>query len=150
MKVPIEWLKDYVTIRLKPEQLAHRLTMAGLEVTGIERVKGESVLDLELTPNRADCLSIVGIAREVAALTGQQLKLPGRVRGSLFGVRRQRILNHEQRTSFTIRIEDRKGCPRYIGRLIEGVRIGPSPAWMQQRLAACGLRPVSNIVDITN
>ena len=76
MKVPIEWLKEYVPVRLSPTQLAHRLTMAGLEVVGVLDVDGQPVLDLEITPNRADCLSIIGVAREVAAITGQRLKLP--------------------------------------------------------------------------
>ncbi len=156
MRVPIEWLKEYVTIRLSPEALAERLTMAGLEVTGIERVNGEPVLDIEVTPNRADCLSIIGIAREVVAITGQRLRVPKAVHGSRFMVRGKGkkdtsvAMNHEPRTDLTIRIEDRQGCQRYIGRLIERVTIGPSPEWMQRRLLACGARPINNIVDITN
>jgi len=76
MKVPLGWLKEYVPIRLTAEALAQRLTMAGVEVTAIHRVDGEPVLDLEITPNRADCLSIIGVAREVAALTNQRSKPP--------------------------------------------------------------------------
>ena len=75
MKVPLAWLKEYVAVRLSPEVLAERLTMAGLEVTGIEDVGGQPVLNIEVTPNRSDCLSIIGVAREVAAITGQRLKL---------------------------------------------------------------------------
>ncbi len=151
MRVPVEWLKDYVAIRLKPETLAERLTMAGLEVTGIEQADGETVLVLEVTPNRADCLSIIGIAREVAAMTGQRLKLPpgegSRVKGQ--GKFPPPATRHPS-PSLTIRIEDRKGCQRYIGRWLEGVRIGPSPAWMQRRLSACGIRAINNVVDTTN
>ena len=153
MKVPLEWLKEYVAIRLSPEALADRLTMTGLEVTGIARMEGGSVLDIEVTPNRADCLSILGVAREVAAITGQRVKLPS-VQGSGLGVRgksrKPRTPNPKPRTPLTIQIEDRKGCSRYIGRLIDGVRLGPSPGWMQRRLAACGIRPINNVVDITN
>ena len=144
MKVPIEWLKEYVTVRLKPAALAERLTMAGVEVTGIETVDGEPVLDLEVTPNRADCLSVIGVAREVAAIARERLKDPRRSRGASHksqGGRAARV---------KILIEDRKGCARYIGRLLEGVRVAPSPAWMQRRLIACGVRPINNIVDITN
>jgi len=145
MRVPLEWLKEYVTIRLKPKALADRLTMAGLEVTGIESVDGQPVFVLEITPNRADCLSILGLAREVAAMTNQRLKLPDfRLQTADFRVKKK------IRTAFTIRIEDRQGCQRYIGRLIEGVNIRPSPAWMQRRLAACGIRPIQNVVDVTN
>ena len=75
MKVPLEWLKEYVPIRLAPKALADRLTMAGLEVVGLQEVGGQTVLDIEVTPNRADCLSIIGVAREVAAIKGQRLKL---------------------------------------------------------------------------
>ncbi len=138
MKVPLEWLADYVPTKLKPEALAERLTMAGLEVTGIEH----DVLDLEITPNRADCLSIIGVAREVAAITGQRLQLPSAAaRGSVKTSKAAKPI---------ITIEDATGCPRYIGRLITGVKVGPSPDWMQRRLTAAGARPINNLVDITN
>ena len=152
MKVPLEWLREFVPIRHRPDELARRLTMAGLEVTGIDRVENELVLDLEITPNRPDCLSIIGVAREVAAITGAKLKLPGLAQGSRLKARgeKPRASSLEPPAKLTIRIEDRKGCARYLGRLIEGVRIGPSPAWMQSRLLACGLRPINNVVDITN
>ena len=119
MKVPLEWLREYVAVKLTARQLAERLTMAGLEVTGVALVNREEVLDLEITPNRADCLSIIGIAREVAAIIGEPLKLR-HVQGSGLGVRgsepRPRTQNPEPRTTLLIRIDDRKGCPRYIGR----------------------------------
>ena len=144
MKVPLAWLKAYVAVRLSPKALAERLTMAGLEVVGIEAVDGQPILDIEVTPNRADCLSIIGVAREVAAVTGQRLKLPS-AQGSRLEAR-----GKTPPAKLTIRIEERKGCQRYIGRLLAGVKVGPSPSWMQERLAACGLRPINNIVDITN
>ena len=150
MKVPLEWLKDYVAIRLKPETLADRLTMAGLEVTGIAMVNGQAVFDIEITPNRADCLSIIGIAREVAAMTGQRIKLPQRQATSDKRQARTRPTLRTPHSALRIRIEDRKGCRRYIGRLLAGVTIGPSPSWMQRRLLACGIRPINNVVDITN
>ena len=163
MKVPLEWLKEYVAVRLAPEALAERLTMAGLEVTGLEQVNGEPVLDVEVTPNRADCFSIIGIAREVAAITGQRLKPPLRAGGTPApaiarggpggqgtGEAKSRRSPFLVPRSPTIRIEDRKGCQRYIGRLIDGIRTAPSPEWMQRRLIACGVRPINNIVDVTN
>ncbi len=155
MKVPLEWLKEYVPIRLAPKALAERLTMAGLEVTGIEQGPSGPVFDLEITPNRADCLSIIGIAREVAALTNQRLKLPSaqgsrlKAQGKVQG-RQPSAFSLQPRAKLTIRIEDQQGCQRYIGRLIDGVRIGPSPEWMQRRLIACGARPINSVVDITN
>ncbi len=151
MRVPLEWLKEYVAIRLTPHALAERLTMAGLEVTGIEQIDEETVFDIEVTPNRADCLSIIGVAREVAAITGQRLKLPQAAGGGRRGKRggkSPRPTPHAPRP--VIRIEDRHGCTHYIGRLLTGVTIGPSPEWMQRRLIACGTRPINNVVDVTN
>ncbi|MDP3703638.1 MAG: phenylalanine--tRNA ligase subunit beta [Candidatus Omnitrophota bacterium] len=152
MRVPLEWLKEYVTLRLAPKALAERLTMAGLEVVAVHESEAGPVFDLEVTPNRADCLSITGIAREVAAITGVKLKLPRLAQGSRLKAqgKQPRASSLEPRAPLTIRIEDRKGCRRYIGRLIDGVRVGPSPAWMQKRLAACGARPINSLVDITN
>ncbi len=154
MKIPLEWLKEYVTIRVSPKVLAHRLTMAGLEVVGFLEVDGERVFDIEVTPNRSDCLSIIGVAREVAAITGQRLKTtlsPG-ARGKGQGVRRSLTFPRPPSAAPrpVIHIEDHEGCQRYIGRLIAGVTVKPSPEWMQRRLIACGVRPINNVVDVTN
>ena len=252
MRVPLSWLRDYVDITMTPEELAHILTMAGLEVeaidyigadwgekiitaqithlekvpqsdhlsytrviTGTEEfgvvcgapnikvgdkvplalvgakvgdttisaakkmgyvsqgmlcsprelglgndhagiyilepatplglrlvdVLGEVVLDFAIKAHRGDLTSIIGIAREVAALTDKPLRVP------------QPVL-HEQGTPVTelikITVEDTKLCPRYTARMISGVKIGPSPAWMGRRLLAAGMRPINNVVDVTN
>ena len=254
MKVTLNWLKEYVEIDLLPEILAHRLTMAGLEVDAMERLgegldsvivarltdvrshpeadrltlctvetgtvtvqvvcgatnhkagdlvalaqvgtdlpgglkikkskirgqdsngmlcslaelglapsaegimilppglqPGESVLaalglkdvrfELGLTPNRPDCLSVVGVAREIAGMTGSPLRLPvpqlAETGGPAAG-----------KTSVTILAADL--CPRYAARLIEGVTIGPSPDWLVRRLEAVGMRSINNVVDVTN
>jgi phenylalanyl-tRNA synthetase beta chain len=100
---------------------------------------GDASLESELTPNRSDCLGIVGIAREVAALLRVEVREP-----VLDGV------PTEAPTDFSVTIEDREGCPRYAAAFIEGVRVGPSPAWMQERLVAGGMRPINNVVDVTN
>jgi len=100
---------------------------------------GETVLLLELQPNRPDCLGIVGIAREVAALLRQKLREPG---GDPLGKSAPKGLD--------VRIEDAVACPRFAAARLDNVRIGPSPEWMQQRLIAAGMRPISNVVDITN
>jgi len=152
MKVPFEWLKEHVTVRSSAEALAKQLTMAGHEVVDIARVDGEAVLDVEVTPNRADCLSIVGIAREVAAITSQRLKplaMPRTGGGAAPSTRAARGRS-PSREELAIRIEDRQGCLRYIGRLLRDVTIQPSPEWMQRRLIACGARPINTVVDITN
>ena len=259
MKVPLSWLKDFVDLTVSPEEIAHRLTMAGTEVEKIERtatwdsvvvghvrsvrphpnanrlrlvtvfdgesevevvcgapnvadgqkiayasvgavlvdpysdkpgatirlkkskirgveshgmvcsekelglsgehegilvletdatpgtplgdVLGDVVLDAELTPNRPDCLCMVGIAREVAVLTKQELKLPA-VEYAESSVLTSSLA--------TVRIEDPDLCPRYTATVITGVKIGASPAWLADRLRAIGERPINNIVDVTN
>jgi len=257
LKVSLKWLKDYVDIKLAPQELAERLTMAGSEVKGIETVGGtwdnvvvgevialnphpdadrlrlatvdlgtrqvttvcgapnialgqkvtfahvgaklmdphtgqvamvkaakirgvvsegmvcsekelgisenhegilvlppeapigaavgaylgDVVLDLDITPNRPDCLSVIGVAREVAALTGESLHVP-------------KVRYEETEKSIdsaaSVDIVDSDLCPRYCASLISGVRIAPSPDWLQQRLSSCGMRPINNVVDITN
>ncbi|MBA7641778.1 Phenylalanine--tRNA ligase beta subunit [subsurface metagenome] len=102
---------------------------------------GDTILDLDVTPNRPDCLSIIGIAREIAAITGRSVPLSeARYKETLSPV--------EQQVSVEITAPDL--CPRYCASLVNGVKIAESPKWMQQRLLACGMRPINNIVDITN
>jgi phenylalanyl-tRNA synthetase beta chain len=102
---------------------------------------GDTVLDIDVTPNRPDCLSLLGIAREVAALTGQAVREP-----PLDYPEEGRPAKERAK----VEIVDRDLCPRYCATLIDGVRIGPSPPWLQERLLAAGLRPISNVVDATN
>ncbi|TET16866.1 MAG: phenylalanine--tRNA ligase subunit beta [Dehalococcoidia bacterium] len=102
---------------------------------------GDVIFDMDITPNRPDCLSIVGIAREVAALTGQGLHLPEIEY-------EETVLPIDQQISVEIAAPDL--CPRYCASLITGIKLAESPRWMQQRLLKCGMRPINNIVDITN
>jgi phenylalanyl-tRNA synthetase beta chain len=101
----------------------------------------DTVLDVGITPNRADCLSMIGIAREVAALTGKRIKLP---------VSKIRESTEDIRKTTSVKIMDADLCPRYTARMIKNVKIGPSPVWMKSRLEAAGLRSINNVVDITN
>ena len=102
-------------------------------------VLGETILALELQPNRPDCLGVVGIAREVAALLGTSLREPALER-----------LADKPPKGLDVRIEDDRACPRFAAALLEGLRVGPAPKWMQDRLVAAGMRPIDNVVDITN
>jgi phenylalanyl-tRNA synthetase beta chain len=102
---------------------------------------GDVILDVDVTPNRPDCLSVIGIAREIAALTGEQLHLPE--------------IHYEERgepiVSFaSVDIVEPDLCPRYCASLVTGIKIAPSPSWIQQRLNNCGMRPINNVVDVTN
>ena len=101
----------------------------------------DEILDIDVTPNRPDLLSVVGVAREVAALYELPFAIPDPA------LRESGSPAHELAS---VAIEDAKGCPRYLARVITGVRIGPSPWWMQRRLLACGMRPISGPVDVTN
>ncbi len=141
MKVSYNWLKDYVKIGLTPQELAERLTMSGLEVTAMEEVAGDWIMDIEVTTNRPDCLSIIGVAREVAAITGRRIKLPD------FS-----FTESDAKTSdlARVKVEDVKACPRYTARVITDLEVRPSPKWLKDRLTALGVRPIDIVVDITN
>src|SRR5580700_6752 len=122
MKIPLSWLKDYMEFDLSAEEVASRLTMGGLEVEGIEESPVGPVLDVYVTPNRGDCLSIVGVAREVAALLGVSVRQP-QIRASEPGGAVTGLAS--------VTIEDPDLCPRYAARVVEGVKIAPSPQWLQ-------------------
>jgi phenylalanyl-tRNA synthetase beta chain len=141
MKISIEWLKEYIDVPESPDKLKEDLSMIGLLVESISEAHGSCVLEVEVTSNRPDCLSYLGIAREVSALYLRPLKNPPV----------QETLKASSETiPFKIEIRDNDLCPRYVGLVMDGVRIGDSPRWMQQRIEAAGMRPLNNIVDITN
>ncbi len=102
---------------------------------------GDAVLDIAITPNRPDATSHIGVARDVAALTDAPLVLPEVDVPEAGG---------EAADQVTVRIEDEAGCPRYVAMVVRGVTVGPSPDWMRQRLEAIGVRPINNVVDVTN
>ena len=135
MKVPLSWLNEFVDAGTDPAAVARALIGAGV---GVESVAGE-VLDLEVTANRPDLLSIRGVARELAPL--------GRARKPDPPVE---IKESGAPGGVPIEVKDAVFCPRYIGRVVRGVSTGPSPAWMKSRLEAAGVRPVNVVADVTN
>lgn len=139
MKVPLSWLQDYFKERLDHKTLSESLTMAGLEVGNIESIDGDFILDLEITPNRSDCLSILGVAREVSALLRIKLKEP-----------EFKITRELRDDKFKISIIDTELCYRYAGRIIRGLKVGNSPKWLRDRLERSGIRSINNVVDVTN
>ncbi len=137
-----EWLRDYVELPADPEELARRLTAAGLAVEGVEETAtGDTVLDLDVTTNRVDAMNHLGVAREVAVLTGHALSEP-----------EVSLDEAPEATSEAVRvsIEAPELCSRYAARVVRGVTVGPSPDWLARRLRAIGLRPINNVVDVTN
>ncbi|MGB7767675.1 MAG: phenylalanine--tRNA ligase subunit beta [Verrucomicrobiia bacterium] len=105
------------------------------------RAGGDVVYDLEITPNRPDWNSVIGIAREIAAVTGNKVKMP-EVRSQKSEVRTESLV--------TVKIEDAELCPRYTARVVRGVKIGPSPDWLRTTLEKVGIRSINNVVDVTN
>ena len=143
MRFLLSWIKEFLEISLHPEAIADRLTLSGCEVTSINRVDSDWLFEAEITPNRPDLLSHLGIARETAAVLGRQFRVPRWLKKESFPPR-------GPAPSVPVTIEDREGCRRYVGIVIEGVRIGPSPLWLAQRLTRLNIRPVNNVVDVTN
>jgi phenylalanyl-tRNA synthetase beta chain len=139
MRISFEWIKDFVDVAASPEDTAHRLTMAGLEIEGMESIEGDTVMEVNVTPNRPDCLNILGIAREVAAAYGLPLKKP-----------RACIEGSPQKGDVRVEIDAPDLCGRYTGRMIKGVVVGESPDWVKKRLEKCGIRPINSVVDVTN
>ncbi|MBI4687742.1 MAG: phenylalanine--tRNA ligase subunit beta [Nitrospirae bacterium] len=138
MKASINWLKEFVDFSAKPIEIANALTMAGLEVEGVEEVDGDTILEVNITPNRADCLSIIGVAREIAA----SLSLP---------FKKSKIpVIKEEFGAPEIEIKAPELCRRYASRIIRGVKIAPSPEWLSKRLEAHAIRSINNVVDATN
>ncbi|MDD4179717.1 MAG: phenylalanine--tRNA ligase subunit beta [Candidatus Margulisbacteria bacterium] len=137
MRIPIEWLKDLITFRAGPDQLAKWLTSAGLETVAMP----EDVLEVDVLPNRADCWSVRGIAREVSAITKFKVK------SSKF-----KIKESHKRINGTVKVEvrDKDLCPRYMARVIENVKVNESPEWLKKRLELAGIRSINNVVDVTN
>ena len=138
MLVSLKWIEEFISTGLSPEETAHSLTMGGLEIEGIEAHGDDHVLEVNVTPNRSDSLSVLGIARELSALTGKNMKLPP-----------YEVLESVP-SEFKLEILDPELCPRYAGRVIKGVKIAESPVWIKSMLEKCGIRSINNIVDITN
>ncbi len=141
MKISLNWLKDYVQITEPAEKIAELLSNLGFGTEGIEKVGADTVIDIDVTSNRGDCLSHIGIAREIAAVTGSRLNWPK--------IEYQPVKKDISKL-VSVEITEPELCGRYTARIIEGVKVGPSPAWMTERLEAVGLRSVNNVVDATN
>jgi phenylalanyl-tRNA synthetase beta chain len=139
MNISYNWLKDLVEINLTPPEVAEKLTSVGLAVEGIHAHKDDFVFDIDLTSNRGDCLSHLGVSREIAAITNSKLK----------------IKNYEEQKPATenlnlVTIKDADICNRFTARIIRNVKISPSPQWLVDRLEAIGQRSINNVADITN
>jgi len=141
MRAPLAWLRDYVDIDESPEALVEHLPMLGLGVERVDETGGDAVLDLEIASNRPDLLSLIGIARELAAWGRREVRLPADVLDEV---------DASAATVAAVEIADASLCPRYIAHVISDVSIRPSPPRIAARLEAAGIRPINNVVDATN
>jgi phenylalanyl-tRNA synthetase beta chain len=137
VKIVYPWLRDFVRIPGDAESAAREISLRGFEVASVE--PGENaVIDFEITANRPDCLSHIGIAREASAIWGLPLSVPDMT-----------VPAPGPAEKLEVTIEDADLCPRYCAQVFE-IKVGPSPQWLAERLTAAGVRPISNIVDVTN
>ncbi len=141
MFISYQWLRELTGTKLSPEEVRERLTNVGLAIDAVEQRGDDFVLDVEVPSNRGDCLSHVGIARELAVIEKSKVQRP-----------QSKVKNANGKTSeFTsVTIADRDLCPRYAARIVRGAKIAPSPEWLTKKLEAIGQRPINNVADITN
>ncbi|MCA9128547.1 MAG: phenylalanine--tRNA ligase subunit beta [Planctomycetales bacterium] len=141
MLVCWDWLKEYVNVTVSVEELAHRFAMSGLNHESTAEVGSDTIVDLEVTSNRSDCLGHIGIAREAAVLLKQSLSIPSATPPEVAQAASQYIQISNQYLA---------ACPYYTARIIRGIKVGASPAWLARRLTSVGINSVNNVVDITN
>jgi phenylalanyl-tRNA synthetase beta chain len=142
MNISYLWLKEYVPTDLGVREVAQALTRVGLNVDDITDLPGgDARLLVEVTSNRPDCLGHIGVARELAAALGVKVKRPAVAYPEL---------SDSVDALAKVEVAEPALCPLYTARIIKGVKVGPSPAWLARRLEAVGVRPINNIVDVTN
>jgi phenylalanyl-tRNA synthetase beta chain len=147
MRLVLSWLREFVDVKASAEDIAATLGLRGFEVASIESLEGgDAVIDFEITANRPDCLSVLGLAREVATAYDLPIALPSADAGAKI---RLAALPDGASDRLKVTIEDDDLCPRYAAAVAD-VTTGSSPAWMAARLTAAGVRPISTLVDITN
>ncbi|NNE67097.1 MAG: phenylalanine--tRNA ligase subunit beta [Pyrinomonadaceae bacterium] len=137
MLISYKWLNELVSTGLDAEELSEKLTLIGLEIDGIHAKDDDTIFDIEVTSNRGDCLSHLGVARELSAALAKPINIP-------------EIPSDSPSETSRVVIEDPKDCYRFTARIIEGVKVGPSPDWLVRKLDAVGERSINNIADITN
>jgi phenylalanyl-tRNA synthetase beta chain len=147
MRLLLSWVRDFVDVTASGDEIAERLGLRGFEVASIEALAGgDTVIDFEITANRPDCLSVLGLAREVATAYDLPLRLPSHDGGATIPLRSVATGESDR---LKVTVEDVELCPRYAAAVAD-VTAAASPSWMTARLHAAGVRPISAIVDITN
>ena len=139
MNISYNWLKELIDIDLPPTDLAEKLTLVGLELDGMHSIDDDHIFDIEVTSNRGDCLSHIGVAREISAFSNKEVKFPGSSQ-----------IQSDSEDGGLVTISDADLCHRFTARIIKNVKVGPSPEWLVKRLEAIGERSINNVADITN
>src|SRR5215469_14406036 len=142
MKVSHSWLKEFVDLTASPEEVASRLALSGTNIASVEKGPQGAVIDAEITSNRPDCLGMLGIAREVAAVYRLPLKT--------LSPKPKESTTSRVEDAVTVKVEAPDLCGRFTARVIRGVKVQPSPQWLKDRLEAAGTASISNVVDISN
>ncbi len=142
MKVSYNWLKEFVDVAASPEEVASRLALSGTNIASIETGAHGAVIDAEITSNRPDCLGMLGIAREVAAIYRLPLKINS--------PKPAESKTASASDAIKVKIDAQDLCGRFTARVIRGVKIQPSPKWLKDRLEAAGTASINNVVDISN
>jgi len=142
MKVVYNWLKDFVAVTATPQELASRLALSGTNIASVELQPLGGVIDAEVTSNRPDCLGVYGIAREVSAIYLEPL--------TTVNPKPTESPTAKASTAVSVKIEAPELCGRFTARVIRGVKVQPSPAWLRERLEAAGVASINNVVDTTN
>lgn len=138
MKFSFNWIQELAGTTLSAQESAALFTAKAFEVQSLTPVGDDTVFDIDVLSNRPDALSHVGVARELCALTNQRWAAP------------MYEYSVAERPAVSVTIVDPQACPRYSGLVVRGVKVGPSPAWLKQRIEACGLASINNVVDVTN
>jgi phenylalanyl-tRNA synthetase beta chain len=141
MKISLDWIREYVPVDLPRREFLDRLTMVGLVADTVEERGGDLILDLETYANRPDTLGHLGVAREIGAMLGVPLL------ESSWPVAE---LGEATAELADVQVLNENLCPRYCGLVVRDVPVGPSPDWLKRRLEAMGLRPINNVVDVSN
>jgi len=141
MKVLYSWLSEYIEHKFSPRDLARMLTVSGLEVEGLMSQDGDWIMDVKVPPNRPDCLSHIGLARELGNLLKKRVKHPSFRLAEGGGS----VIDY-----ISVAVREKRLCPIYTGRVIADVSIRPSPEWLKKRIESIGIRSINNVVDVTN
>ena len=143
MNISYNWLKDLIDIDLSADEVATQLTRVGVTVEGVHQQGNDHVLDIDLTSNRSDCLSHLGVARELSAITGKPVKIAQPTEDDEPEIPLPAVLAYD-----VLAIQNPDLCHRFTARIIKNVKIGPSPQWLVERLEAIGERAINNIAEV--